>query len=163
MNIIRGISDWLGKVVSWFFLISVAITGYEVGMRYLLNSPTTWVFDLSLALSAAAIILSGSYVMKERDHIAITAIQEMLPEKWQHRLVQLNSLFCFVVCLCIAWAGWRFGMDAIMRGESTGGSWDVPIPAIIKPMITVSAVFMSLQALVNFIEDTFSHEIGSKY
>lgn len=153
MNIIRGISNWLGKIVSWFFLISVMITGYEVAMRYLFNSPTTWVFDLSLALSAAAIILSGSYVMKERDHIAITAVHYMLPEKIQRRLTQFNSLFVLLVCLCIAWAGWRFGMDALMRGESTGGSWDVPIPAIIKPLITVSAIVMSLQALVNFIED----------
>lgn len=162
MDFIRGVSDWLGKFVSWFFLISVAITGYEVAMRYLFNSPTTWVFDLSLALSAAAIILSGSYVMKERDHIAITAVHYILPTKVQYRLTQFNSFFCFVICVCIAWAGWKFGMDALMRGESTGGSWDVPIPAIIKPLITVSAVFMSFQAFTNFLEDLVSPREGSQ-
>ncbi|KEA65282.1 putative gluconate TRAP family transporter, DctQ subunit [Marinobacterium lacunae] len=153
MRFISYLSIKIGQLVSWFFLISVLITGYEVAMRYVFNAPTIWVYDLSIALSASAIILSGSFVLQQRDHIAITAFHHMLSERWQDRLDLFNSLFCSVVCACVAWAGWSFGWTAFSSWETTGSGWDVPIPALLKPLITLSAVMMTLQATCNFVSD----------
>ena len=51
------LSLWLGRTLAWVFLIAVALTAWEVLMRYVFNSPTIWVHDLVIALSALAFIL----------------------------------------------------------------------------------------------------------
>lgn len=153
MELISTISKRSGQIVSWLFLISVLITGYEVGMRYLLNAPTLWVFELSIALSASAIIVSGASVMQRRDHIAITVLHNILSVKWQKRLEVFRSLFSLLVCICLIWAGWRFGLTALNTWETTGSGWDSPIPALVKPLISISAFFMTLQAFCNLLQD----------
>jgi len=153
MKIINTISKKSGQFVSWFFLISVLITGYEVAMRYLFNAPTLWVFELSVALSAAAIITSGSLVLQQRDHIAITVVHEFLSPSWRKRLDVFVSLFGFAVCAAIIWAGYSFGLTALDNWETTGSGWNAPIPALLKPLISISAVLMTLQAMCNVIHD----------
>ena len=43
------LSLWLGRTLAWVFLIAVALTAWEVVMRYVFNSPTIWVHDLVIA------------------------------------------------------------------------------------------------------------------
>ncbi len=153
MRIINFLSKLCGQLFGWFFLLSVLITGYEVVMRYLFNAPTLWGFETSLALSASAIIMSGSYVAQKRDHIAITTLLDICSPKSKKYLRVFVSLFSGVVCLCIAWAGYQFGYTALADWETSGSGWDAPIPALVKPLISLSALLMGLQIFCNTIED----------
>ena len=156
LKYIDKLSISVGKFVSYFFLISVLITSYEVFMRYVFNAPTLWVFESSIALSAAAIVLAGPATMQLRQHISITALYTTLPQKWIHRLIITRSVFALAVCLGFAWAGWRFGMTALTTWETSGSGWNAPIPALIKPLVFVSASLMGLQAFRNLLQDIFS-------
>ena len=51
---------WLGRTLAWVFLIAVALTAWEVLMRYVFKSPTIWVHDLVITLSALAFIFGGA-------------------------------------------------------------------------------------------------------
>ena len=64
----------LGEKVSLVFLLAVALTFYEVVLRYFFNAPTTWVHEISIALTATAFIIAGSYTLQRRDHIRISLV-----------------------------------------------------------------------------------------
>ena len=49
----------LGEKASFVFLLAVALTFYEVVLRYFFNAPTTWVHEISIALTATAFIIAS--------------------------------------------------------------------------------------------------------
>ena len=151
--------DWLtktiGTLVSYFFLAIVVITCLDVILRYVFNAPTSWGYETSVALSASAIMLAGPATMQLRQHIAITAIYELIPQAWAHRLKVSSSVFALFVCAGFTWAGWELGLTALMTWETSGSGWDAPIPALVKPLVFVSAGLMTLQAFRNLVQDIF--------
>ena len=48
MNAIDWLNRLLGERLCYLYLVAVAITAYEVMMRYLFNAPTTWAFELTI-------------------------------------------------------------------------------------------------------------------
>jgi len=141
----------IGEKLAWLYLVAVAITSYEVVMRYVLNLPTTFGFELTVFLCATAYLLSGGYVTARDEHIAITSLQTILPPAWTRALKLFGHVIGVVAMVGLIWASWKAGLNAATIVERTGSAWDAPTPAIVKPMITVAAVLVLLQLLVNIL------------
>jgi TRAP-type C4-dicarboxylate transport system permease small subunit len=108
----------LGERLCYLYLAAVVITAYEVVMRYLLNAPTSWAFELTILLCAICYLVSGGYVTAQRKHIAITALYDLMPARVR----------------------WWLDLVAMLTGIS-------PSPAIIKPLIAIGALLIVLQLL----------------
>ena len=50
---IDNLSAWVGKAFAWCILVLTAAYCYEVFMRYLLNDPTSWAYDISYTMYGA--------------------------------------------------------------------------------------------------------------
>ena len=148
MFLIDRLNKFLGEKLAWLYLAAVAVTAYEVVMRYLVNAPTTWAFELTIFFCAVCYLLAGGYVTQKEEHIAITRLRDALPMAVQWWL----KLFAIVVGLFamggLIHAAWKPALQAIRIGERTGSAWNAPTPAIIKPLIFVSAILIFLQLLV---------------
>ena len=59
---IDRLNTLLGEWLAWLYLVAVAITAYEVVMRYIFNAPTTWAFELTVLLCAIGYLFGGGYV-----------------------------------------------------------------------------------------------------
>ena len=59
----------IGHAFSWCVLILTASTCFEVFMRYVLNSPTVWAFDMSYMLYGAMFMMSGAYALSRNSHV----------------------------------------------------------------------------------------------
>ena len=46
-----NLSTWIGKAFSWCIMVLTFATCYEVFVRYVLNAPTAWAFDMSVQMS----------------------------------------------------------------------------------------------------------------
>ncbi|NWG72947.1 MAG: TRAP transporter small permease subunit, partial [Parvularculaceae bacterium] len=75
---IARLVDRVGSWTSYLFVIVVAITAYEVVMRYLFNAPTIWVHELAVALAATCFVVGGPLVHQRQQHITITVIYERM-------------------------------------------------------------------------------------
>jgi TRAP-type mannitol/chloroaromatic compound transport system permease small subunit len=148
---IDRLSLWLGRTLAWVFLIAVALTAWEVFMRYVLNSPTIWVHDLVIALSALAFIFGGSYALQRGEHIRISSLYDRMPPLWRHGCDLLNALAITFFMAAFGWAACRQALVAIELGETSGRAWDVPIPVVIKTALAAGVVLMILQAIVNLV------------
>jgi len=54
INIIDKINEWVGKAVCLLLIPLVLITAYEVVMRYVVQRPTIWSWDLNIQIFAAS-------------------------------------------------------------------------------------------------------------
>ncbi|MBM3534856.1 MAG: TRAP transporter small permease subunit [Alphaproteobacteria bacterium] len=151
MDLIDRFNRLVGEAVSYLYLAAVAMTGYEVVMRYLFNAPTTWAFEATIMVCAVAYLLSGGYVTQKKAHIAITSVSERLPKA----VVWWLELFGLVVGIfaigLLAYAGFRPALLAIELVERTGSAWNSPMPAIVKPLIVVGATLIVLQLVVHLV------------
>lgn len=139
----------LGERLCYLYLAAVAITAYEVVMRYLLNAPTSWAFELTILLCAICYLLSGGFVTEQRKHIAITAVYDLMPPRIRWWLDLVAMLTGILAMGLLVWAAWRPGLQAVRVMERTGSAWNSPSPAIIKPLIAIGALLIVLQLLVH--------------
>ena len=137
----------LGERLCYLYLAAVVFTAYEVVMRYLLNAPTSWAFELTILLCAICYLLSGGFVTAQRKHIAITALYDLMPPRIRWWLDLVAMLTGILAMGLLAWAAWRPAVQAVRVMERTGSAWNSPSPAIIKPLIAIGALLIVLQLL----------------
>lgn len=89
-------ADGLTRLSLALSCLAVAVlTGamlYEVAARYLFNAPTIWAFDMAYMSNAAIFLLGNAWVLKQRQHIAITLLYARLPRAMQMALDGLAGL-----------------------------------------------------------------------
>ena len=147
-NPVDRLSKQIGEKLSIVFLAAVLITAFEVVMRYVFNSPTIYVHDSAIALSAVGFIFGGAYALQRREHIRISVIYDLLPRPAQRLCdaIALTVTTFFVAVL--TYAASKMALTSLKLMETSGRAWDVPIPAFLKTMLAVGAALMLAQALV---------------
>ena len=143
----------VGETASWLYLVVVGITAYEVTMRYLLNAPTLWVRELSVALAATCFVIGGPLVHQNRRHITISFVYERMSPVAQRWARALGSLLTLVFCGFLAIATIVQAGLALKVMEKTGTALNWPIPVYLKTLFAVCAVVMTLQSLLHLARD----------
>ncbi|MEO1550121.1 MAG: TRAP transporter small permease [Pseudomonadota bacterium] len=141
------------RVAMFLPAVIVAIMFFEVVMRYVFESPTLWVNEASLWMGGMIYLFAGLYAMQQRSHIRIFILYDICP-RWLRRTFDILSVFCITVfCFAVIWGSYGEARDKFMRWEKFGTAWDPPIPATMKPLILITLVFVTLQAISNLIMD----------
>lgn len=143
----------IGSAFSWLYLVVVAITAYEVAMRYLFNAPTLWVHELSVALAATCFVIGGPYVHQERQHIAISFIYDRMSPSRRRWARLAGSLLALFFCGFLAWAAGMQSHLALKVMERTGTALNWPIPVYLKTLFAVCAALMALQSMLHIVRD----------
>ena len=153
MRWIGRFNIFLGESLAWLYLAAVAVTAYEVVMRYLLNAPTTWAFELTILLCAICYLLAGGYVTRLESHIAITSAYDLAPPRVRRWLRVFAHTVGILAMAGLIYAAWKPAVRALTIVERTGSAWDSPSPAIIKPLILIAGLLILLQLLVQLVRD----------
>ena len=66
---IESLSQWVGKAFGWCILILTLSVSYEVFVRYVLNSPTVWAFDMMVQMYGALFLMAGAYTLAQDAHV----------------------------------------------------------------------------------------------
>lgn len=88
--------DWLTQLAAMLAAIGLALIVvsyvYEVVTRYFFNSPTAWVSDFVTYALCASVFLAFPKVTKDRGHVAVTILVDLLPKSvagWMHTMVSV--------------------------------------------------------------------------
>ena len=116
-------SKAVGHAFSWCVLVLTASTCYEVFMRYVLNDPTVWAFDMSYILYGALFIMSGAYALSRGSHVR----GDFIYRKWKPRTqakvdLVLYFLFFFPAIFAMVFTGARYSFEATRILESSVNS-----------------------------------------
>lgn len=135
----------------FLILAGVVITFYEVVMRYLFNSPTTWAYKHTLFLGAIVYLTAGAYAMHQRRHIRISTVYKIAP-RWLRMILDYLALFVLVVYVTLMLVGGAEpAVDAFLLWIESGRLHKPSMPGTIKPLIlimTVVVVVISIRQLL---------------
>jgi len=146
----------VSRLTMFLTVIVVVITFYEVVMRYLFQSPTLWVNELTLWLGSVIFLMAGAYTMQRRAHIRITAVYDIVPRTVRLVFDIVAVLVVVAYAAMMIWAGFDVAFDTLMRWERFGTFWNPPIPATVKPLVLVVTFLVALQAVNNLLADWFN-------
>ncbi|MEI7969826.1 MAG: TRAP transporter small permease [Betaproteobacteria bacterium] len=148
----RG-AEAAGRLGSLLFVAIVAITAWEVVLRYVFGAPTTWVHEVSVTLAAAAFVIGGPAVHAGRAHIAITAFLERVSPRWQVRLRVLHSLLTLAFLVLLAYAAIDQAWVSVRDMETSGTALNLPTPVFLKSLFAVACVLLCAQTLGHLLAD----------
>jgi TRAP-type mannitol/chloroaromatic compound transport system permease small subunit len=149
---IESLSIWVGRAFGWCILILTFSVSYEVFVRYALNAPTVWVFDMMVQMYGALFLMAGPYALAQDSHVRGDVIYRLLPIRWQARIdFTLYLLFLFPGMLALFWFGAEIAADSWRYKEV---SWNSPARIQIyffKTLIPVAGVLMFVQGIAELL------------
>lgn len=145
---IEGLSVWVGRAFGWCILILTLSVSYEVFVRYVLNAPTVWAFDVMVQMYGALFLMSGPYALAQDSHVRGDVLYRLFPVRWQARVdFLLYLLFFYPGMLALFWYGAEIASDSWRYKEV---SWNSPARIQIyffKTLIPVAGFLLMLQGL----------------
>jgi TRAP-type mannitol/chloroaromatic compound transport system permease small subunit len=144
--LIDRISAWSGKAFAWTVLMLTLVVCYDVGLRYLFNSPTQWGFDISYILFGTLFMMAGAYTLSRNGHVrADMMYRTMSPRAQAWFDIVLYLLFFVPGVAALAYAGIEFTQVSwAMKEVSSVTSSGVPIYPF-KLVIPVAGFLLLLQ------------------
>lgn len=149
---IEGLSQWVGKAFGWCILILTLSVSYEVFVRYVLNAPTVWAFDMMVQMYGALFLMAGPYALAQDAHVRGDVLYRLFPVRWQARVdFILYILFFFPGMMALFWYGWEIAADSWRYKEV---SWNSPARIQIyffKTLIPVAGFLLMLQGVAEMM------------
>ena len=149
---IEGLSQWVGRAFGWCILILTLSVSYEVFVRYVLNAPTVWAFDMMVQMYGALFLMAGPYALAQDAHVRGDVLYRLFSVRWQARVdFVLYILFFFPGMMALFWYGWEIAADSWRYKEV---SWNSPARIQIyffKTLIPVAGILLMLQGLAEMM------------
>ncbi len=145
---IENLSVWTGRAFGWCILILTFSVSYEVFVRYVLNAPTVWAFDMMVQMYGALFLMAGPYALAQDSHVRGDVLYRFFPVKVQATLdFILYILFFFPGMLALFWFGAEIASDSWRYKEV---SWNSPARIQVyffKTLIPLAGVLLILQGI----------------
>jgi TRAP-type mannitol/chloroaromatic compound transport system permease small subunit len=149
---VDSLSTWVGKAFSWLILVLTFGVSYEVFVRYALNAPTTWAFDMSYITYGALFLMTGAYALSRNGHVR----GDVLYRFWRPRVqasmdLVLYFIFFLPAVLAFIYSGWGYAAMSIrFREVSIFSPAGVPVFPL-KTLVPVTGVLLLLQGIAEII------------
>ena len=148
IHAIEQLNIWIGRTFGWCILILTLSVAYEVFVRYVLNAPTVWAFDMMVQMYGALFLMAGPYALAQDTHVRADVVYRLLPVRWQARIdLTLYILFFFPGMFALFWYGWEIASDSWRYKEV---SWNSPARIQIyffKTLIPLAGGLMIVQGV----------------
>lgn len=163
VSFIGLVSEWIGKAVMWVVVAMVLTICYNVFMRYVLNAPTLWSFDVNYMMGGTLMILGMAYVQKHRRHVSVDALSVRFPEKTKLIIdIVFTTVFFIPVFFMVSRTFWLDCIHAFTIGETTQTSaWFAPIWPF-KAVLAVGFSLFWMQGLATLVEDLYKLAKGGE-
>jgi TRAP-type mannitol/chloroaromatic compound transport system permease small subunit len=152
LHFIDSLSAWSGKAFAWCIVILTFSTCYEVFVRYVLNSPTVWAFDMSVQMYGALFMMSGAYALSQDAHVRGDVLYRLLKKRTQAKIdLVLYILFLMPGAFALIYYGYGFAADSWFYKEV---SWSSPSRIQIyffKTLIPISGTLVLLQGIAEAV------------
>ncbi|WP_236645396.1 TRAP transporter small permease [Aidingimonas lacisalsi] len=96
-------------------VLLIAIFGWLVFGRYVLNDTPTWVEQASLVMVVYITCLGTAVGVRNNTHLNIDFIRESLPDVWRRLLHTISDLFVIGFGGCMVYQGWLLVMTNLER------------------------------------------------
>ena len=152
VRVVDQISYWSGKAASWLIVALTFVVSVEVFKRYILNSPTAWIFDLNNMLYGSLFMLCGAYALALAAHVRADFVYIYLKPRAQASLDLVLYFLFFIPCMIgLIYAGSDFAADSWRIREHSTVTAEGPPVYHFKTVIPVAGALVMLQGLAEIM------------
>jgi TRAP-type mannitol/chloroaromatic compound transport system permease small subunit len=158
---IDAFTDAVGLAVAWLCVPLVLVVAYEVTLRYVFNTPTAWVFDITYMLYSAIFMLGAAYALHKGAHIRT----DFFFESWSPRTKGMIDsvaylVFFFPSLLLFLFVGWDEARHAFVIGETSEQTPWRPLLWPFKAIVPLACVLLIVQGVSETIKSLFASVTG---
>src|SRR5215472_7173862 len=140
------ISTWAGKVTSWLIISLMLMVCVEVFKRYILNAPTSWIFDAENMMYGTLFMMCGAYTLAQNAHVRGDFLYSSMRPRMQASLdLFLYILFFIPGILALIYSGWIFFGESWRINEHSNVTADGPPVWQFKFVIPLAGVLVMIQ------------------
>lgn len=142
------VSAAFGKAFGWCLMVLTLGIGYEVFVRYVLNDPTPWAYDVSVIMYGTLFMMAGAYTLSRNGHVRADVAYRLWPPRVQATVeLILYFVFFFPGVTALIVAGWTYAERSISYGEvSVMSPANVPVFQF-KLIVPAAGALLFLQGL----------------
>lgn len=148
-----GVSEFVGKAVSWLCLAIIGVLLYEITARYLFNNPTEWAHESTTMLYGTFCVLAGVYTHRHYGHVRSEVIYHLFPVRGRAFLDIITGIVGLVVFAVFFVVVFEFAAESWRIKETSSKSTWAPIVYPFKTVLPIAVALMWLQSLANLIRD----------
>lgn len=147
-----SLSAAFGKAFAWLIVFMAVGTGYEVFVRYVLNSPTAWSLDVSFINYGTLFMMAGAYTLSRGGHVR----GDFLYRSWQVRTqarvdLVLYIIFFFPGVTALILSGWKYAARSWGYQEvSINSPAGIPIFQF-KAVIVAAGILLFIQGIAQVL------------
>ncbi|UXI03157.1 TRAP transporter small permease subunit [Photobacterium sp. TY1-4] len=149
----------IGNLLSLFFLITVAISFYEVVMRYVFDAPTTWVHETASFIGGSLFVIGGIYAFASNKHVRVVLIYDAVSGQTRKYLNLIHHLVGLAFAGMMAYSAFVMAQEAWftpwgeLRLETSGSVLNAPYPALLKGLIFITFCILVIQFVLHLIQE----------
>src|SRR3954462_939820 len=148
LHTIDEISTWVGKAAAWLIILLMGVVCIEVFKRYIMNMPTSWIFDLDNMLYGSLFMLGGAYTLAQNAHVRGDFLYSSMRPRTQAGLdLVLYIVFFIPGIAALIYAGAFFAADSWRIAEHSNVTSNGPPVYHFKTVIPIAGALVLLQGL----------------
>ena len=149
---IDRISYWSGKSCAWLIVALTFVVSIEVFKRYILNSPTAWIFDLNNMLYGSLFMLCGAYTLALAGHVRADFVYIYLKPRAQASLDLTLYFLFFIPCMIgLIYAGYDYASISWHINEHSNVTSEGPPVYPFKTVIPIAGVLVLIQGVAEIV------------
>lgn len=155
------ISTWAGKLTSWLIISLMLMVCIEVFKRYILNAPTSWIFDAENMMYGTLFMMCGAYTLAQNAHVRGDFLYSSMKPRMQASLdVVLYIAFFIPGILGLIYAGYDYAWQSWLIREHSNVTSEGPPVYQFKAVIPVAGVLVMLQGLAEILRSVVCLKTG---
>src|SRR5213080_4571088 len=152
LHTIDEISTWVGKAAAWLIIILMGVVCIEVFKRYIMNMPTSWIFDLDNMLYGTLFMLCGAYTLAQNAHVRGDFLYSSMRPRTQATLdLVLYIVFFLPGIAALVYAGYFYAADSWHIAEHSNVTADGPPVYHFKSVIPLAGGLIMLQGIAEMV------------
>jgi TRAP-type mannitol/chloroaromatic compound transport system permease small subunit len=121
-------NETLGKITSILAIPLVIVVVYEVFMRYVIESPTAWAFEMTAFLYGVHFMLGLGFTLGRDGHVKVDVLTQRLRPKTQALISIISYVVIFLpVWIVMGYAAIKYAYTSTAMLELNATSWAPPI------------------------------------
>ena len=146
------LSTWTGKAASWLVVGLTLVVCVEVFKRYILNAPTSFIFDVNNFFYGGLFMLCGAYTLAQDGHVRGDFLYGNFKPRTQAALdLLLYFLFFIPGVVALSYAGWDYASQSWQINEHSNVTSEGPPVYHFKTVIPVAGALVLIQGLAEIV------------
>lgn len=152
LHAIDWVSTAVGKLAAWLIVGLMLLVCGEVFKRYILNAPTSWIFDASNMLYGTLFMLCGAYTLAQNAHVRGDFLYSSMRPRTQASLDLVLYLVFFIPGIAaLVYAGYDYAAVSWRINEHSNVTADGPPIYPFKTVIPIAGALVLLQGIAEIV------------